>query len=63
MKDEKIGNTFNEMSINLDILTENQERMMILLEAIENDNEELRKQLWLLAQVIKKLKEEIDNLK
>jgi len=61
MEDKKIEAIFNKIGENIDYITENERRILILIEKIEGDNEELRKQLFFLARATKKLKEEIDS--
>lgn len=51
-----------ELGENLDLITNNEKRMVLLLEELSGENEELRKHQWILIQIVKKLRQDMDNL-
>lgn len=63
MEEQKLNSTLENIAENIDYILENERRILLLVDKIEGDNEELRKQLFILAQAAQRLKQEIDYLK
>jgi methyl-accepting chemotaxis protein len=61
MENETISEAFNKISTDIDEIVYNQERMARIMDAFENEIEETKKQIWFLAQAVKKLKEVIED--
>lgn len=63
MEEQKLINIFESIVENINSVIESQEKMAHLLEEMENEDEELRKQQWMIIQILKKTQQEINELK